>query len=147
MIMMADVWYSVKNFLLHAAKGISRTAKSVVRAVRFKFDQVSTSKKRRVLIRSLGEKVFELSSTGVELPSEAADIVNQINQLNEHAVTTKDAYVAEKAVVAEQAAADKAAWAEEKAAHAEAKAIRKAEMEARKQVIGGKSCRCSGEYT
>jgi len=143
--MMSDIWYSVKNFSLHAAKGIARATKSVVRSIRFKFDQISTNKKQRKLIKSLGEKVFELSAAGVELPTEAAEIVNQINQLNEHAATAKDAYVAEKAAVAEQAAADKAAWAEEKAVHAEEKAIRKAELEAKKQVIAERAAIAKAE--
>lgn len=145
MNMMSDIWYNVKNFTIHAAKGISRSSKSVVRSIRYKFDQRSTNKKQRALIKALGEKVYELSSTGVELPSEAIEIVNKVNQLHEHTATAKEAYVAQKAAVADQIAADKAAWAQEKAAHAEEKAIRKAELEAQRQLIAERAAAAKAE--
>ncbi len=143
--MMSDIWYSVKSFTLHTAKRVSRATKGGIRSIRYKMDQISTNKKYRTLIKDLGAKVFELSASGVELPPEAADIIHQINQLNEHSATTKDAYVAEKAAVAEQVAADKAAWAEEKAVHAEERAIRKAELEARKQVAAERAAIAKAE--
>lgn len=122
---MSDFSNKLKNVLVCSAKFIGKTANTAVKAGKYKMNELTGVSKRRDLINELGSKVFELSQNGLELPSEAAELVRQILVIDGELETLRADHAAQKAAAAEQHAAEKAARAAEKAAAKAAAAIEK----------------------
>ena len=113
---MADFAAALKDRAVRFAKLIGRTAKKTTQAAKYKMDELSNISKHRDLIRELGEKTYELSCSGQQLPAEIAQIVEQITALDADLSTLRADYALKKAEAAEAQAAEKAARAAEKAA-------------------------------
>lgn len=131
---MANFADTLKDILKDGAKAVSKAAKSVAGATRYKMNEMDNISRRREAISELGEKVFSLYEAGVELPEEIVPLVNEIRALDEGLDTLRSDRATEKANAAEANAAEKAARAqaraEAKAAAKAAKAAAKAEAEA-----------------
>ncbi len=131
---MADMKMTLKNLWTQGVKVVNKAASGLASATRYKMDEMGGVSRRRELIAELGEKVYVLSQTGVELPEEVAPMIKEITDLEANLAELRSDHAAAKAAAAEAAAADKAARAAEraeaKAAAAEAKAAAKAEAEA-----------------
>ncbi len=122
---MADFTNTVKDVLARSARFIGRTFNTAASETKYKANELSLNNKRRELVAELGKKVLELTANGLELPQEAADIVQQINTLESNLNILRNDHAAQKAAAAEQYAMEKAARATEKAAAKAAAAIEK----------------------
>lgn len=122
---MSEFAKTMKDLLNRSAKFIGRTFNTAASETKYKANELSLNNKRRELVTELGKKVLELSSAGLILPVEAADIVNQIVKLDGDLNSLRNDHAAQKAAAAEQHAVEKAARATEKAAAQAAAAIEK----------------------
>lgn len=113
---MSDFSAKLKSILSGSAKFVGKTAASAAKSTKYKLNELSALSKRRELISDLGAKIYELSQAGIELPSEAQELVKQIAALDGNLDTMRADHAAQKAAAAEQHAAEKAARAAEKAA-------------------------------
>lgn len=132
---MANFAETLKEILADGAKVVSRTAKGIASATRYKMSEMDSISRRREAISELGEKVFGLYEAGVELPEEIVPLVNEIRALNEGLDVLRNDRAAEKAAAHEAAAAEKAARAQVRAeAKAAAKAAKASAAEAAAEV-------------
>lgn len=120
---MADFAETLKSILNRSMEAVSKAATNVASATRYKMSEMDNISRRREAISELGEKVYGLFQTGVELPEEILPLANEIRALDESMDALRSDRAAAKAAAAEEAAAAKAARAEAKAA---AKAAREA---------------------
>ncbi|MBQ8202401.1 MAG: hypothetical protein IJZ74_11615 [Clostridia bacterium] len=127
---MADFSTTLKGLWSQSVKAVNKAATGLASATRYKMDEMGGISRRREAIAELGEKVFALSQTGVELPEEVAPLLKEIQELEAGLAELRSDRVAAKAAAAEQAAAEKAARAAEKAAAKAAAAAEKAAAEA-----------------
>ena len=110
---MSDFSVKMKDILGRSAKFISRAANTTAKATKYKYNEISAMTKRRELVNDLGKKVLELYSSDMNLPFEAADLIEQIHQLDAELSTLRAEHAAEKAAAAQQHAMEKAARAAE----------------------------------
>ncbi len=120
---MSEFVKNIKALLTRGVKGVGRTARRVAKETKFKTSEMSELSKRRELINELGAKIYDLAQNGLVLPSEAAEIVQQLTALDQKLFSLRANYSAEKAVEAQRRAAEKAARSAEKAAVQTAAAI------------------------
>ena len=113
---MSDFRVKLKDFLGRSAKFIGRTANTTAKATKYKYNEISAMTKRRELVNDLGKKVLELYNSDMNLPFEAADLIEQIRQLDAELSTLRAEHAAEKAAAAQQHAMRKAALAAERTA-------------------------------
>ena len=122
---MSDFATTLKQACKRGAKMISRGAKRLASATKFKASEFNDLKKRRKLIRELGEITYKLSSEGLVLPVEAAKVAGDIALLDNDINVLRTDHAAKKAAAAQIRAAEKAERAAEKAAAKTAAAIEK----------------------
>lgn len=122
---MADFMTSFKQTVARGAKMVSRNAKKLANAAKYKTHEQSDLRKRRKLISDLGELVYKLSNDGLVLPVDAAELVKEITLLDSGLNLLRSDRAAQKAADAQLRAAEKAALAAEKAAAKTAAAIEK----------------------
>lgn len=113
---MSDIISTIKKILFSAAKAIGKAVTAVVRSAKYKLNELCALSKRRDLVSELGAKVLDLSKSGLVLPAEAQELIQQISALEVELETMRADHAAQKAAAAEQHAAEKAARAAEKAA-------------------------------
>lgn len=123
--MMADFMSSFKQTMTRGTKMVCRNAKKLAETIKFKTHEMSDLRKRRTLIRDLGELVYKLSNDGFVLPVEAAELAKEITLLDSDLNVLRTDHAAQKAAAAQLRAAEKAAFAAEKAAAKTAAAIEK----------------------
>lgn len=122
---MADFMTTIKQSVTRGAKMVTRNAKKLTKAAKFKTHELNDLRKRRKLISDLGEVVYKMSSEGLILPVDAAELVKEITLLDSDLNVLRSDRAAQKAADAQLRAAEKAALAAEKAAAKTAAAIEK----------------------
>lgn len=124
---MTDFVTTLKDILTRGVNAVSKAANGVVDATKFKMNEMDNASRRREAISELGEKVYGLYQTGIDVPEEIVPLVNEIRSLDETMDAMRSDRAAAKAAAAEQAAADKVAREQ---ARAEARAAAKEAKEA-----------------
>ena len=114
---------SLKQILSRGTGLICRNAKRLAKAIRYKVHEVNDLRKRRKLIRRLGEAVYKLNGDGLVLPAEATDLVKEITLPDSDLCVLRTERASQKAEDAQRRAAEKAAIAAEKATAKTAAAI------------------------
>lgn len=122
---MADFMTTIKQGFSRGAKMVTRNAKKLTKAAKFKTHELNDLRKRRKLISDLGEVIYKMSSEGLILPVDAAELVKEITLLDSDLNVLRSDRAAQKAADAQLRAAEKAALAAEKAAAKTAAAIEK----------------------
>lgn len=122
---MADFMKTIKQSFTRGAKMVTRNAKKLTKAAKFKTHELSDLRKRRKLISDLGEMVYKMTNEGLVLPVDAAELVKEITLLDSDLNVLRSDRAAQKAADAQLRAAEKASLAAEKAAAKTAAAIEK----------------------
>ena len=120
---MAGFMSALKQTVSRGAKMITRNAKKLTKAAKFKIHEMSDLRKRRKLVSDLGEVVYKMSGDGLILPVDAAELIKEITLLDSDLNVLRSDRAAQKAADAQLRAAEKAAMAAEKAAAKTAAAI------------------------
>lgn len=80
---MADFNLKLRNALIKGMETIGSTASGIASNARFRVDEMNLQSKRRELMKSLADTVYELYKEGAEFPEKVAELLREIDGLDE----------------------------------------------------------------
>lgn len=120
---MADLLSACKQMFVHSTKAFGRNIGKVKQTVAYKSHEMKELRRRRTMIRELGELAYDLGSNGAVFPTEMSELVRKIVLLDTDMKVLQADRIAAKVADAQLRATEKAARAAEIAAAKTAAAI------------------------
>lgn len=102
---MADIRASVRNLFFHSVKAVNSAASSIATSTKMKVDEMNLRNRRREAMNDVSKRVHSLWQSGVELPEELMNLMEEIADIDEALIDLKE----QAAKKAEETAAQSAA--------------------------------------
>lgn len=109
---MADIRESIRSLFFHGVEAVNSAASSVAKSTQQKVEEMNLKNRQRELMNEVSKLVRSLWQSGVELPDELMDLMEDIAKVEDELLEMKEAAKA----AAEAAKAEKAAAKAAKAA-------------------------------